>query len=104
MKNTARVRLLERHDVAPEAAELFVALLTQRGVVPNMFKALAHRPELARGVAGVLKPLLSDGALSGWYKELVAIRVSIHHESEYAIRAQSHSARKICATEELIAS
>lgn len=103
MKNTSRVRLLERNEVAPEAAELFDALLTQRGLVPNMFKALAHRPELARGVAGFLKPLLSDGALSGWYKELVAIRVSIQHESEYAIRAHSHSARKKGATEQQVA-
>jgi AhpD family alkylhydroperoxidase len=103
MENLARVRLLEREEAAPEAAALYDALVAQRGVVPNMFKALAHRPEVAQGVAGFLKPLLSDGALSGWYKELVAVRVSIWHESEYAIRAHSISARKKGASDEQIA-
>ena len=60
-----RIKLLERDDVTPEAAALYDALLAQRGVVPNMFKALAYSPDIAKGVAGFLKPLLSDGALPG---------------------------------------
>lgn len=90
----SRIRLLEREAVVPEAAALYDALLAQRGVVPNMFKVLAYSPDIAKGVAGFLKPLLSDGALPGWYKELVAVRVSILCESEYAIRAHSILAQK----------
>jgi AhpD family alkylhydroperoxidase len=90
----ARVKLLERDSVTPEAAALYDALLAQRGVVPNMFKVLAYSPDIAKGVAGFLKPLLRDGALPGWYKELIAVRVSILCESEYAIRAHSISAQK----------
>ena len=97
-----RIKLLERDDVTPEAAALYDALLAQRGVVPNMFKALAYSPDIAKGVAGFLKPLLSDGALPGWYKELVAVRVSILCESEYAIRAHSISAQKKGASAEQI--
>src|ERR1700682_1148680 len=89
-----RVKLLERDAVSPEAAAIYDALLAQRGVVPNMFKVLAYSPDIAKGVAGFLKPLLSDGALAGWYKELIAVRVSILCESEYAIRAHSISAQK----------
>jgi AhpD family alkylhydroperoxidase len=89
-----RIKLLERDAVIPEAAALYDALLAERGVVPNMFKALAYSPDIAKGVAGFLKPLLSDGALPGWYKELVAVRVSILCESEYAVRAHSISAQK----------
>src|ERR1700732_5354263 len=89
-----RIKLLERDDVTPEGAALYEALLAQRGVVPNMFKALAYSPDIATAVAGFLKPLLSDGALPGWYKELVAVRVSILCESEYAVRAHSISAEK----------
>jgi AhpD family alkylhydroperoxidase len=90
----ARIKLLERDAVTPDAAALYDALLAQRGVVPNMFKVLVYSPDIAKGVAGFLKPLLSDGALPGWYKELVAVRVSILCESEYAIRAHSISAQK----------
>jgi 4-carboxymuconolactone decarboxylase len=99
----SRVKLLERDAVTPEAAALYDALLAQRGVVPNMFKVLAYSPEIAKGVAGFLKPLLSDGALPGWYKELVAVRVSILCESEYAIRAHSISAQKKGASSAQIA-
>jgi AhpD family alkylhydroperoxidase len=94
-----RIKLLERGAVTPEAATLYDALFAQRGVVPNMFKVLAHAPNIAQGVAGFLKPLLSDGALQGWYKELVAVRISVLCESEYAIRAHSASARKKGASE-----
>ena len=64
-----------------------------------MFKALAYSPDIAKGVAGFLKPLLSDSALQGWYKELVAVRISILCESEYAIRAHTISAQKKGASE-----
>jgi alkylhydroperoxidase family enzyme len=89
-----RIKLLERDVVAPEGAALYDALLAQRGVVPNMFKVLSYSPDIAKGVAGFLKPLLSDGALPGWYKELLAVRISILCESEYAIRAHRISAQK----------
>jgi uncharacterized peroxidase-related enzyme len=100
---SARVTLLERQSVSPEAAQLYDALLAQRGVVPNMFKVLAHNPAIAQGVAGFLKPLLSDAALTGWYKELIAVRISILNQSEYAIRAHSASAKMKGASEEKIA-
>jgi AhpD family alkylhydroperoxidase len=99
----ARVKLLERDAVTSEAAGLYDALVAQRGVVPNMFKVLAHTPEIAKSVAGFLKPLLSDGALPGWYKELVAVRVGILNASEYAVKAHEISARKKGASEEKIA-
>ena len=95
----SRIKLLEREQVSPEAAALYDALLAQRGVVPNMFKVLSYSPDIAKGVAGFLKPMLSDGALPGWYKELIAVRISILCESQYAIRAHSASARQKGASE-----
>ena len=91
---TTRITLLERDQVSPEIAAVYDALLKQRGVVPNMFKTLAHTPGLALGIAGFLKSLLSDGALLGWYKELVATRLSALLGSSYAIAGHSLSARQ----------
>ena len=82
MDDSSRVHLLEREAASPAAQKIYDALLATRGVVPNMFKVLAHRPEIAEGVAGFLKPLLSEGALPGFYKELIAVRVSQHHSSK----------------------
>jgi hypothetical protein len=78
-----RIPLLERKQVTEEIGKLYDLLLEQRGVVPNMFKTVAHTPALALGIAGFLKPLLGDGALSGWYKELVATRVAILQGCDY---------------------
>lgn len=78
-----RVRLLERDEVTPEIGAIYDALRAQRGAVPNMFKTLAQTPALAQGVAGLLKPLMGDGALPGWYKELVATRVAMLNGCDY---------------------
>ncbi|HET7213157.1 MAG TPA: carboxymuconolactone decarboxylase family protein, partial [Terriglobia bacterium] len=75
--NHPRIPMLERNQVPEEVGKLYDVLLEQRGVVINMFKTVAHTPALALGIAAFLKPLLGDGALSGWYKELVATRVAI---------------------------
>ncbi len=100
---TTRIPLLERDQVSPEIAAVYDALLKQRGVVPNMFKTLAHTPALALGVAGLLKSLLSDGALPGWYKELVATRLSVLLRSRYAVSAHALSAKQKGASDAQIA-
>src|SRR5262252_6131165 len=99
MPDSLRVHLIERDAAAPDAQKIYDALLAARGVVPNMFKALAHRPEIAQGVAGFLKPLLSHGALPGFYKVMVAVRVSQLQNSAFAVRAHSISARQKGASE-----
>ena len=98
-----RIPLVERDQVSPEIAAIYDALLKQRGVVPNMFKTLAHTPVLAQGIAGFLKSLLRDGALPGWYKELVATRLSVLLNSRYAVSAHALSARQKGASEAQIA-
>ena len=100
---STRIPLLERDQVTPEVANVYDALLKARGVVPNMFKTLAHTPALALATAGYLKALLSDGALPGYYKELVAMRVSLLLASDYAVKAHALSARQKGASELQIA-
>jgi uncharacterized peroxidase-related enzyme len=98
-----RIPLLERDQVAPEVAAVYDALLKQRGVVPNMFKTVAHVPALAGAFAGLLKALLGDSALPGWYKELIATRMSVLNGSGYAVKAHGISAKQKGAGEEQIA-
>jgi AhpD family alkylhydroperoxidase len=92
--------MLERDQVSGEVGALYDALLTQRGVVPNMFKTIAHIPAMAQGFVAFLKPIVGDGALPGWYKELVAVRVCLLHRFQYGIKAHSLSARQKGATEQ----
>jgi uncharacterized peroxidase-related enzyme len=100
----ARVPLLEREEVTAEAGALYDRLLTDRGCVPNMFKALANVPSLALGIAALLKPLMGEGALVGWYKELIATRVASLNDCEYCISAHRCLALQRGATPEQVGS
>lgn len=90
----ARVPLAERNDVPVEVAILYDKLWADRGVVPNMFKALSNVPDLVLGVAAFLRGLMGEGALPGWYKELISIRVASLNDCEYCISAHRHLAAK----------
>ena len=37
---------LDRSEVTPDLAALFDKVFAQRGNVPNMFRVMAHRPEI----------------------------------------------------------
>lgn len=94
--------MLERDEVAPEVGAMYDTLAAQRGAVPNMFKTVAHIPAMAQGFAAFLKPIVGDGALPGWYKELIAVRVCTLHQFEYGIKAHSLSAKQKGANDEQI--
>jgi uncharacterized peroxidase-related enzyme len=100
----SRVPLAERDEVPPEIGILYDRLEAERGRVPNMFKALSNIPGLALGIAGFLKPLMSEGALPAWYKELVATRVASLNQCDYCISSHRYLARLRGATPEQIAS
>jgi uncharacterized peroxidase-related enzyme len=69
-----------------------------------MFKALANVPDLVLGIAALLKPLIADSALTGWYKELIATRVAALNDCEYCVSAHRYLALQRGATPEQIAS
>lgn len=94
----SRIPLLERNQVPPDVTQLYDKLLADRGIVPNMFKGLANVPSLVLGIAAFLKPLMADGALPGWYKELIATRVASLNRCEYCVSAHRHLALKRGAT------
>jgi AhpD family alkylhydroperoxidase len=94
----ARVPLLERGDVSGEVVELYDKFYADRGVVPNMFKALASVPGLALGISGLLKPLMVEGLLTGWYKELIATRIGSLNRCENCITAHRYLALRRGAT------
>ena len=98
----SRIPLLEREQVTSQVAALYDTLET-RGVVPNMFKALSNHPELVLGVAALLKHLMAEGALPGWYKELIATRVASLNHCEYCISAHRYLALQRGASPEQVA-
>ncbi len=100
----SRIPLAEREQVPAEIGILYDRLEAERGRVPNMFKALANVPALALGIAGFLKPLMGEGALPAWYKELIATRVASLADCEYCLSSHRFLARVRGATPEQVAS
>jgi uncharacterized peroxidase-related enzyme len=100
----SRVPLVEQEQVPPEVADLYGRLYADRGVVPNMFKALANAPELVLGIAALLKPLMGEGALAGWYKELIATYVASLNRCVYCVSSHRNLAGRRGATPEQVAS
>jgi AhpD family alkylhydroperoxidase len=96
--STSRLRLLERSEVAPDAAAIYDALIQRRGVVPNMFRVWAHVPALIKQVAPLSWALLDEGALSGRYKELISIYVSRLAGCGYGCKAHEVQALRKGAT------
>jgi len=99
----SRVPLLEPGYAPAELALLYDRLLADRGVVPNMFKALGNVPGLAQGIAALLKPLMGEGALPGWYKELIATRAAWLNDCAYCVSAHRFLAVQRGASAEQIA-
>ena len=102
--SASRIPLLDRTQVRPDVATLYDKLYADRGVVPNMFKGLANVPDLVLGIAALLKPLMADSSLPGWYKELIATRVAALNDCEYCVSAHRFLALQRGATPEQIAS
>ncbi|MBI3666463.1 MAG: carboxymuconolactone decarboxylase family protein, partial [Acidobacteria bacterium] len=62
---------------------VYDALVEKRGVVPNMIKTVANSPELVKGFAAFMGPLMGPGEVSQQLKELIALYVSLKNNCHY---------------------
>ena len=71
----SRISRLDRSEVAPEIAALYDKIFAQRGNVPNMFRVMAHRPEIFATMQAHFAAVLNTGTVSAKLKE-----VSFHYQ------------------------
>jgi len=57
--------------------------MKQRGNIPNMFRTVAHRPEILRSMIDHFGIVCANGALPAKLKELLFVRVSQINRCEY---------------------
>lgn len=79
----ARIRPLNPGEAGPEMDDLFARYHTQRGNIPNMFRTMAYRPEIARTAAAHLEAVFDTGTLDKRLKEMLAVRVSQINDCAY---------------------
>ncbi len=78
-----RLPELNPEQVDGEAREIFERFLQERGNVPNMFRTVAHRPEILKTMTAHFRAVMNTGTVDKKLKELVAVRVSHLNGCEY---------------------
>jgi uncharacterized peroxidase-related enzyme len=86
----SRISRLDRNEVTPEISALFDKIFAVRGNVPNMFRVMAHRPEIFATMQAHFAAVLNTGTVSTKLKELIIVRTSQVNETPYCLA--SHTA------------
>jgi alkylhydroperoxidase family enzyme len=78
-----RISRLERDQVDAESRAIYDHYLKVRGNVPNMFRTVAHRPEIFRTMIAHFRAVMETGTIPVKLKELAIVRVSQLNSCEY---------------------
>jgi alkylhydroperoxidase family enzyme len=78
-----RIPVLGPNDVTPEVLEVFKRFQQVRGNVPNMFRTLAHRPEIAITADAHMSAVLNGGTVDPALKEMAVVRTSANNRCAY---------------------
>ncbi len=78
-----RVSRLDRSQVDAQTRDIYDLYLKERGNVPNMFRTVAHRPEILRTMIAHFRAVMNTGTVPARLKELVIVRTSQINRCEY---------------------
>ena len=97
-------KLTEYKDMAPRAKAVVEEIAGNRGIDPaainNVWKALAHHPQVMEQFAGEMKAAFAPGKLDSLTKELIYLAVSVTNQCDYCIASHGAAARKKGMTEQ----
>jgi uncharacterized peroxidase-related enzyme len=89
----SRISRLDRSQVNPEIASRYDRAFAQRGNVPNMFRVMAHRPEIFATMQDHFAAVLNTGTVPTNLKELIIVRTSQVNETPYCLASHTALAR-----------
>ena len=78
-----RIRRLEKAEVDAQSQALYDDFLRERGNIPNMFRTVAHRPEIMRTMVAHFRAVMNTGTVPKKLKELVIVRTSQLNRCQY---------------------
>ena len=99
----SRISRCERSEVTPDIAALFDRIYAQRGNVPNMFRVMAHRPEIFSTMQEHFAAVLNTGTVSTRLKELIIVRTSQVNDTPYCLASHTILARNLGWSDEQLA-
>ncbi len=95
-----RVSRVDRSQLAPDIATLYDKAYAQRGNVPNMFRVMAHRPEIYSTMQAHFAAVLNSGTVPTRLKELIIVRTSQVNETPYCLASHTTLARNLGWTDD----
>jgi len=90
-----KISRLDRDQVTAETGAIYDRYMQQRGNVPNMFRTVAHRPEIFQTMIAHFEAILNTGTLPLKLKELVIVRTSQINQCSYCLASHSRICRKL---------
>lgn len=97
-----KISRLSRKDVTPETGAIYDSYMQQRGNVPNMFRTVAHRPEIFQTMIAHFEAILNTGTLALKLKELVIVRTSQLNNCTYCLASHSRICKRLGWTDDQI--
>jgi len=99
----SRISRLDRNEVSAETAALYDKAFAARGNVPNMFRVMAHRPEIFATMQAHFGAVLNTGTVSTKLKELIIVRTSQVNQTPYCLASHTILARNLGWSDEQLA-
>jgi len=91
----SRISRLDRSQVSSGLAALYDQIFAQRGNVPNMFRTMAHRPEIFSTMMAHFAAVLNTGTVPVKLKELIIVRTSQINQTPYCLASHTRIARNL---------
>ncbi len=89
----SRINLVTNETASTEQMELFNAIQSQLGVVPNFLKIFANSPAALRSFLGFYS-IAHEGTLDGLTRERIALAVAQQNSCEYCVSAHTALGKK----------
>jgi uncharacterized peroxidase-related enzyme len=99
----SRISRLDRSEATPETVALYDKIFALRGNVPNMFRVMAHRPEIFATMQAHFSAVLTTGTVPTKLKELIIVRTSQVNVTPYCLASHTVLAKGLGWTDEQLA-
>jgi uncharacterized peroxidase-related enzyme len=93
-KKMTRLKAINPEEATGKTKELFDAIQSKLGVVPNMMRTMGHSPALLEGYL-TLNTLLSHGKLGAKTSELLAQTIGEANACDYCLSAHTYIGEKL---------
>lgn len=99
----ARVSYIDENQTSnPEIIEAFDRMIKKRGKLTNIYKALAHKPEILKTIGPFVAAVQKPDELDPKLKERIILRVSRINRSAYCCHAHEQISTKMGFTRDEI--